>query len=719
MNENNNKNRQEESSTNNTSKKDKPLSHEENNENKDLIGNTLFGKYLIKKKIGSGSQSMIFSGQNIKTKEEVAIKVESQNNNNCLLKEEIKMLIRLKNHKGIVNIITCGKRGHNLILIEKLLGKSLDKLFLDSSKKFTLSDICQIAIQGLDRIEFIHSKGIIHCDIKPDNFSIGLKDPNVIYLIDFGLCQDYKNIKTGKHREFSFTGYMTGTARYASRNALRGKQLSRRDDIESFMYMILYFLSKRLPWQGMKAKNLSERYKKIYNYKKNFNYKDFCSNFPKEIIAFVEYIRNLAYKEKPNYEYMRKLFTKILLDKNKFISDYFSWMANMKDIEIERKRPNSESKTKIQEQEKKIHSSILKISTIGNAGSIKESTIAVTNLKLSKISPIDSIVNLGESQVTVYKNENKKEDDKDEFDNDIINNIKEVEEVPIEDKEESNNDNQNNLFSTEAKIKDELEKFQDDEEEKKFEIKLNKELEVITEVDEDDDEDIKNISDKRGGSVHYYINDINEYDFKKHKENISSNIKKDKNINNIKEIESDNKENMKIQNNNEDEKNNISESEKKINEINIKNINENENIDDIKLNEGDKKDREIKNNQTPQNLIQNKDNTKEEKIKEKEVYKKKIKDEKQSIVKRDENKNLKEMQIEQKKEIRSYSFTNRMTNMNKLEEINSQIINNIEKNEIHKKTNYTDDKIRYSSIGSKNYEFMKKGKAKNKNCIIF
>ena len=719
MNENNNKNRQEESSTNNTSKKDKPLSHEENNENKDLIGNTLFGKYLIKKKIGSGSQSMIFSGQNIKTKEEVAIKVESQNNNNCLLKEEIKMLIRLKNHKGIVNIITCGKRGHNLILIEKLLGKSLDKLFLDSSKKFTLSDICQIAIQGLDRIEFIHSKGIIHCDIKPDNFAIGLKDPNVIYLIDFGLCQDYKNIKTGKHREFSFTGYMTGTARYASRNALRGKQLSRRDDIESFMYMILYFLSKRLPWQGMKAKNLSERYKKIYNYKKNFNYKDFCSNFPKEIIAFVEYIRNLAYKEKPNYEYMRKLFTKILLDKNKFISDYFSWMANMKDIEIERKRPNSESKTKIQEQKKKIHSSILKISTIGNAGSIKESTIAVTNLKLSKISPIDSIVNLGESQVTVYKNENKKEDDKDEFDNDIINNIKEVEEVPIEDKEESNNDNQNNLFSTEAKIKDELEKFQDDEEEKKFEIKLNKELEVIKEVDEDDDEDIKNISDKRGGSVHYYINDINEYDFEKHKKNISSNIKKEKNINDKKEIKSEKKENINIQNNNEDEKNNISENEKKINEINIKNINENENIDDIKLNEGDKKDREIKNNQTPQNLIQNKDNTKEEKIKEKEVYKKNIKDEKQSIVKRDENKNLKEMQIEQKKEIRSYSFTNRMTNMNKFEEINSQIINNIEKNEIHKKTNYTDDKIRYSSIGSKNYEFMKKGKAKNKNCIIF
>ena len=541
----------------------------------------------------------------------------------------------------------------------------------------------------------------------------------MIYLIDFGLCQDYKNIKTGKHREFSFTGYMTGTARYASRNALRGKQLSRRDDIESFMYMILYFLSKRLPWQGMKAKNLSERYKKIYNYKKNFNYKDFCGNFPKEIIAFVEYIRNLAYKEKPNYEYMRKLFTKILLDKNKFISDYFSWMANMKDIEIERKRPNSESKTKIQEQKKKIHSSILKISTIGNAGSIKESTIAVTNLKLSKISPIDSIVNLGESQVTVYKNENKKEDDKDEFDNDIFNNIKEVEEVPIEDKEESNNDNQNNLFSTEAKIKDELEKFQDDEEEKKFEIKLNKELEVIKEVDEDDDEDIKNISDKRGGSVHYYINDINEYDFEKHKENISSNIKKEKNINNIKEIESENKENINIQNNNEDEKNNISEKEKKINEINIKNINENENIDDIKLNEGDKKDREIKNNETPQNLIQNKDNTKEEKIKEKEVYKKNIKDEKQSIVKRDENKNLKEMQIEQKKEKRSYSFTNRMINMNKLEEINSQIINNNENNETHKKTNYTDDKIRYSSIGSKNYEFMKKGKAKNKNCIIF
>ena len=69
---------------------------------------------------------------------------------------------------------------------------------MDSSKNFTLSDICQIAIQCLDRLEYVHSKGIIHCDIKPENFAIGLKDPNVIYLIDFGLCQDYKDLKTGK-----------------------------------------------------------------------------------------------------------------------------------------------------------------------------------------------------------------------------------------------------------------------------------------------------------------------------------------------------------------------------------------------------------------------------------------------------------------------------------------------------------------------------------------
>ena len=467
-----NKNSKEGSSTNDTSKKTNSLKSEIKIQNKNLIGKELFKKYLVKKKIGEGSQSTIYSGQNIQTKENVAIKTEKRTVKDCLLQKEIYTLFRLKKNIGFPNLITCGRSGENLVLIETLLGKSLDVLFLDLSKKFTLFDICQIAIQCLDRIELIHTKGILHCDIKPENFSIGLKDPNVIYLIDFGLSQNYKSLKTGKHIDFSFTGYMTGTARYASRHALRGKQLSRRDDMESFIYMILYFMAKELPWMGKRAKNMAEKYRKIYTIKKNFKFKEFCKakKCPEEMINIIDYIFSLSFKEKPNYEYIRGLFKRILENKNLYKKNTFSWIKDMKSIEIKREKANSETKIKVAHQKKRIHNSILQFSI---NGCLKESTIAVANLKLSKIKLNESKINLGESTATVYDNENNGNNG---GKLNTINEVKEEENSIDKSKEEDINEEENthNLFSTGANSKADLVKFPDDEEEKKKGIRSYK-----------------------------------------------------------------------------------------------------------------------------------------------------------------------------------------------------------------------------------------------------
>ena len=685
---------------------DKSVSKDENTMKDDLTGKTLFGKYKVLKKIGDGSQSTIYSGENIKTGEGVAIKAEKQDVKDHLLEEEMKILSILKNHEGIVDIIACGRKGHNFILIEKLLGKSLDILFLDSSKKFTLFDICQIGIQCLDRLEYIHSKGIIHCDIKPENFAIGVKDPNIIYMIDFGLCQDYIDIKTGKHKAPIFTGYMTGTARYASRNALTGNQLSRRDDIESFMYMILYFLSKKLPWQGTRAKSITARYKKIYLAKKNFNYKEFCKNYPKEITTFVEYILFLGFKDKPNYEYMRKLFGKILKDNNFTKKDFFSWMENMKDLDIIRKRAHSETKSKILEQKKKIHSSILKLSTIGG---LKESTMAVANLKLSKIEIGESTINLGQSQVSVCQDEKNDNDNKDNIENDIQDDFV-PDEMPIEDKEEDDkeenieneekgecSDSQNKVFSTEVKFREKLEKNEEGKNENKNELK--KDLEMIEEVNEEDEEEMENMAKKRGGSVHVYIyNTKDEY-----KSNIDDLIKKnrEKEINKEKTKEEKNSENI-------DNKNN-----KNIEEKIIKNEHKNK-YEDIKKKEND----EIMNKNNNNNIEHKILIKKEGKIIEKE----KISENKKDIsFKKD---NVKEIKPKQNNvSVRSNSFSNRNTS-NKLKEINSKIFNNNNvnlKKDPKKKVSNTDDKIKYSSIGSKDYNRKKKGNnlgEKNKNCNI-
>ncbi len=302
----------------------------DNEEDKSILSSIFFKKYKPTKKITQGSYSLIYSGINTETKEKVAIKLESRNNSeeNQLLSTEIFYLYLLRHNPGIVKIITAGKTKKYNILIEPLLGKTLYSLFLEQKKNFTLKDICLISIQCLTRLESIHSKGVIHCDIKPENFCIGLDDKRIIYLIDFGLSKKYRSDRTKKHINFSITKTMTGTARYASRYALSGLQLSRRDDLESLSYIILYFLTKRLPWQGISAKTLANRYKKIYEKKAELENWDKFKNIPVQIQNFILYVRNLGFNQDPNYKKMKNYFYDLMKQENYFEDMNFSWIID-------------------------------------------------------------------------------------------------------------------------------------------------------------------------------------------------------------------------------------------------------------------------------------------------------------------------------------------------------------------------------------------------------
>ena len=299
-------------------------------EEKMILSSLFFKKYKPIEQISQGSYSVIYEGINIENDERVAIKLESRNtsNENQILEREIFYLYLLRHTPGIVKIITTGKTKKYNILIEPLLGPTLYTLFLDHNKNFTIKDICQIAIQCITRLESVHKKGIIHCDIKPENFLIGLRDKRIIYLIDFGLSKKYRSDRTKKHIQFTITKTMIGTARYASMNALSGLQLSRRDDLESLSYVILYFLTKKLPWQGITAKSLDKRYKKIYEKKSELESWEKFKIIPIEIQNFVKYCRNLGFSEEPNYKLMKKFFYD-LLDKMELEDDKnFSWIID-------------------------------------------------------------------------------------------------------------------------------------------------------------------------------------------------------------------------------------------------------------------------------------------------------------------------------------------------------------------------------------------------------
>ena len=223
----------------------------------------VFKKYQVKKKLGEGAFGEVYLGQAIENKAYVALKVEPRKIAKPILQSEAFLLYSIAG-PGIPAVKSFGKVKNYNVLVEPLLGKSLFDIFAENHKEMPIEDICLIGKQVIDRIQWIHSKFIVHRDIKPDNFLIGKDDPNVIYLIDFGLSKKYRSSNSGKHIRFGFTGKLTGTVRFASANALRGGEQSRRDDIESIGYMIVYFMKKRLPWQGVTSTRKMERYLKIY-----------------------------------------------------------------------------------------------------------------------------------------------------------------------------------------------------------------------------------------------------------------------------------------------------------------------------------------------------------------------------------------------------------------------------------------------------------------------
>lgn len=262
------------------------------------------GKYKITSKVGEGSFGKIFKGINVNSDEEVAVKIE-KSSDSSLLKTEAKIYKLLENITGVPKLRSYGCEGNFNYMVMDLLGSSLEELRVSCGGKLSLKSVLAIGIQLLKRIESIHEEGIIHRDIKPDNFLIK-PDTNMVYIIDFGLARRYIT-KKEQHITLTQGRKLTGTARYASVNVHLGLTPSRRDDLESIAYVMLYLLNGKLPWQAIKCSDKEKRYEKIGNEKLNSVPWTHFETSPGEFILFLKYCRGLDFDEDPDYNYLRNL----------------------------------------------------------------------------------------------------------------------------------------------------------------------------------------------------------------------------------------------------------------------------------------------------------------------------------------------------------------------------------------------------------------------------
>ena len=232
---------------------------------KDILKNKIiFKKYKTISRIGKGSFGYVYSAKNINDNTKVAVKFEEKTCKNHLLEKESNFLSILKGI-GIPQIFSYGYNNNYYILIQELLGENLFQL-MNTTKSFHLNikDISMIAIQVIDRIEYVHSKGVIHRDMKPENFLLGLENKTFLYLIDFGIARKYRSSRTGKHIKYSLTGKLFGTMKFLSYNATRGVEQSRRDDLESIGYMLVFLSGNKLPWEGYSIRGPRAKTIKFY-----------------------------------------------------------------------------------------------------------------------------------------------------------------------------------------------------------------------------------------------------------------------------------------------------------------------------------------------------------------------------------------------------------------------------------------------------------------------
>lgn len=288
---------------------------------------TIAENYILFERIGSGSFGEVYIAQ-YKKGGYVAAKVENKKKCPRIYNEyKIYKYLHNKNFKmGLPKIYGFYQTPLFNIMIMQLLGPNLEDLFNKYNRKFKLETVLLLADQLIYLLDQLHKSDFIHRDIKPNNFLIGRgTNSSQVYIMDFGLSKKYI-MEDGSHMPFKNGRSLIGTARYASINMHMGMEPSRRDDLESVGYMLMYFLKGTLPWQGIKKQKDTNHIELIGEMKMCTNLDTLCDGVPDCFKEYINYTRNLKFEQDPDYNWLRKLFTDTANKLN--IKMQYEWSMN-------------------------------------------------------------------------------------------------------------------------------------------------------------------------------------------------------------------------------------------------------------------------------------------------------------------------------------------------------------------------------------------------------
>ncbi|XP_073021001.1 casein kinase 1-like protein HD16 [Primulina eburnea] len=281
--------------------------------------------YRVEKKLGKGGFGQVYVGRRINPPNpnertgsgavEVAMKFEHRSSKGCNYGPPYEWQVYnvLGGSHGIPHVHFKGRQNDYYIMIMDMLGPSLWDVWNNNSHMMSIEMVACIAIEAISILEKLHSRGYVHGDVKPENFLLGppgTTDEKKLFLVDLGLATRWRDTSTSLHVDYDQRpDVFRGTVRYASAHAHLGRTGSRRDDLESLAYTLIFLLRGRLPWQGFQGENKGFL---VCKKKMSTSPEALCCFCPAPFRQFVEYVVNLKFDEKPNYAKYISLFDGIV-----------------------------------------------------------------------------------------------------------------------------------------------------------------------------------------------------------------------------------------------------------------------------------------------------------------------------------------------------------------------------------------------------------------------